>query len=275
MRHLVGLHIRYNKSPVEVVERATQLQVPIAQMFMYDENGTVPRLSDSDRNAFLKQRDALFDLLFAHGAYKINCADSERTYHPVLEREIKLAQSFGCTHMILHAGASPDLKKGIDALARLVNNFCKKKIDLKLVFENTAFAGPSIGSDITHFATLLQKIDRPEMISFCIDTAHAHAAGYNLVEKQNDFIHLLETTIGIERIALIHLNDTSAAVGSHIDLHGQLGQGVIGIEPLRSLTLNKKFTEIPLILELPVVTLTEEQQNLDLVNSWFIKDSTK
>ncbi len=270
MQRLVGLHIRYNKSPFEVLEHAAQLHTPIAQMFMHDEKGNTTHLNDADCKEFLKRRNELLAFLFAHGSYKINCADPQRTYHPALEHEIKLATALGCTHIILHQGATPDLEKGIDALARLANNFIKKKIDLNLVFENSAFGAPSLGGDISHFAKLLEKIDQPEKISFCIDTAHAHAAGYNLIDQQNDFIDLLESTIGFERIALIHLNDTTVDRGSNIDLHSQLDTGKIGIHALQTFAAHKQFAEIPLILELPILAIAEEQQALELINSWFL-----
>lgn len=266
---LVGLHVRYTHSPFEVLERVQQLQMPIAQMFMHDEKGTPIRLSESERKEFTKHNRALLDLLFAHGSYKINCADPQRSYHPALEHEIKLASACGCSHLILHAGSSPDVEKGIDALARLANNFSKKKIELQLVVENSAFGAPSIGGDISHFAKLLEKVDQPDQLLFCIDSAHAHAAGYNLTDKQSDFVNLLETTIGLNRIALIHLNETLVERGSHIDLHAPLCQGAIGIDALRAFALNEKLAKIPLILELPLLTICEEKQALDLVNAWF------
>lgn len=275
MHRLVGLHIRYTQSPFEVLERAEQLHVPIAQMFMHDESGVAANLNDADRKEFVKKRTALFNYLVAHGSYKINCADPQRTYHPALEHEAKRAESFECTHMVLHAGASDDIEQGIDALARLAINFSRKHSNLKLVFENTAFAGPSLGGNIVHFAKLLEKLDKPEIVSFCIDTAHAHAAGYDIIDKQNEFFHQLESTIGMDRIALIHLNDTSVAQGSHEDVHEPFGDGKIGIETLRVFALNEKLAGIPLILELPVLPLAREQQTLDLVNSWFQKKEIK
>lgn len=268
MQRLVGLHIRYHQSPFELFEHAERLNIRTAQLFMHDETGRAAHLNDDSRKQFKKQRAATFDLLFAHGSYAINCADPRRIRHPILEHDIQLANSLGCTHLIVHAGSAPTLESGIDALARLINTFNKQQFDLKFVLENTAFKHPSIGSDIAHFSSLLEKIDKPEKILFCIDTAHAYAAGYDIASKMDDFILLLSKKIGIDHIALIHLNDTSVACASHIDLHAQLGHGLIGINALHRFATHNHLAPIPLILELPIVSASDEQQAIDLVKSW-------
>src|SRR5437667_347320 len=81
--------------------------------------------------------------------------------------------------------------------------------DITIVLENTCHGKLAVGSDILDFKVLLEKINKPERIGFCIDTAHAYSFGYDIADDQmqDDFIRLLESTIGIERIKLIHLND--------------------------------------------------------------------
>src|SRR5207244_2099203 len=113
--------------------------------------------------------------------------------------------------------------------------------------------------------------DDPDKIVFCIDTAHAYSYGYNLVdlESQKQFIHLIEECIGFKRVVLIHLNDTQEKLGSYIDKHALLGEGKIGLEPLKHFILHPHIINIPLILELPIVSEEEELTLLHKVAQWY------
>ncbi|HSW74206.1 MAG TPA: TIM barrel protein, partial [Candidatus Limnocylindria bacterium] len=113
-------------------------------------------------------------------------------------------------------------------------------------------------------------LNHPEKIAYCIDTAHAYAYGYNLVDvtEREACIALLDTTLGIENIVLIHLNDTYEKLGSKLDKHQTLGQGSLGETALRAFSFHERLHAIPLLMELPVVSQEEEERNLALVRGW-------
>jgi len=148
----------------------------------------------------------------------------------ILRRELTLAKSLEFTHLVLHPGSAKGAREkseGIDALARMLNRLLFYERDIKVILENTAHGNMSVGSDLQDFQQLLQKLDQPERISFCIDTSHAHAFGYDIMDKsaQASFVDLLDELVGLERIVLIHLNDTKEKRGLVLIVMISLGRG--------------------------------------------------
>jgi apurinic endonuclease APN1 len=175
--------------------------------------------------------------------------------------------------MIVHPGSAKgadDRLQGVDALARALNIVIRKKYGIKLVLENTAHGNFAIGSDITDFKLLLEKLDKPDEIAFCIDTAHAYSYGYDIVDAtaRDEFIRLLDATIGLSRIHMIHLNDTYEKLGSKLDRHQIIGQGSLGDDTLKAFIYDARLRTLPIIMELPALEEKQEQEILDRVRRW-------
>ncbi len=175
--------------------------------------------------------------------------------------------------MILHPGSAKGWgtkEAGIDQLARALNGLLAQECDITFVLENIAQAGMTIGGDLYDFKNLLEKIDRPEKLAFCIDTAHAHSYGYDLVTPagQDSFARIVSQTIGWDKVALVHLNDTQQACASHKDQHCALGQGIVGSLALRTFVGRAELRKKPFILELPDLPEEQELALLSLVREW-------
>lgn len=274
MKNKVGVHIRMRSRLDELLERADALDLPFFQCFFVpQEIGKLIQLSDDEIRTFLNIRRKRFSELYCHASYWVNLASLGNNGYPQLRREVLLAKRLEFTHIVLHAGTAKGAKhknEGIDALAIALNNLFKRESHITVLLENTCHSNLAVGSDITDFQYLLEKIDHPERIGFCIDTAHAHSYGYDVtsVEGQNSFINLLQKTIGIERIKLIHLNDTVEKLGSFIDRHGIVGQGNIGEAALKRFAMHSALQHIPLLMELPELSIHEELAILDKVRNW-------
>lgn len=238
------------------------------------KNGTPYKPSEQEIKQFLQLRKQFGDL-YVHGSYWINLALVMQESHRVLQRELALAQKLQFSHIILHPGTTKgatDRLAGIDTMARFFNRLFKRDIPLTIVLENTAYAGMSVGSDLYDFALLYSKLDRPEKIKFCIDTAHAHAYGYDIISQDGlrNFIVLVNETIGIENIVLIHVNDTKELCGSYIDRHFAPGDGIIGTDALKNFVLHPQLVDIPLLLELPILEESDVKRVINEVNNWHI-----
>lgn len=270
----IGLHLRLQHSLREAAERAIQLELPVFQCFFIQQQ--TKKLITVDHELvkqFHTWRADHFQSVFIHGSYYINLASLKYDASPLLIRELALAKRLACTHMILHPGsAAGGVNKydGVPVLARALNKIMRIEKEITLVLENTAHGNKSIGSDITDFRFILEKLDYPERIKFCIDTAHAYSYGYNIKDpiKCNEFIQLVDDVIGIENIAVIHLNDTKQSCGSCIDQHALIGEGIIGEEALKRFVLDPRLINIPLILELPVLPPLQEDAMLQKVHVW-------
>jgi len=270
----VGLHLRSKDSFSGVLEKAVTYNLSFFQCFLlHSKTGKHMQVNDSDIKAFRRYREQHLQHLYVHGSYWINLSDTKRRAHPVLNYEIQLAKKLSFTHIVLHPGAVPGKEakaQGINALARSLNTVMKSENKVTIVLENTAHGNRSIGGDIHDFRLLLDKLDYPDRIQFCIDTAHAFAYGYKITTEKGrqQFITTIESTIGIDAVALIHVNDSMATCGSKIDQHALINHGYIKEEALKSLVLHEKLKHIPLILELPVITDLQEVAMLQKVCGW-------
>lgn len=277
MRH-IGLHLRLTTTLSDLIEKALRLQLSFFQcFFVLQAKNRLIQVSDEDKHIFLEFRRKYFEEIFLHVSYWVNLANHYvQGENRVLQRELELAKRLEFTHIILHPGSAKGVEfreEGITILANALNRVLKREHDIVIVLENTAHGGMAVGSNLQDFGQLLAKLDYPDRVKFCIDTAHAYAYGYDIATQsgQNEFIALLEKTIGIERIALIHLNDTREKLGSKIDRHCMLGDGLLGDDVLKSFMLLPVLCAIPVLMELPAVSEEKELEIVQKVRGWYEK----
>jgi apurinic endonuclease APN1 len=275
MTRTIGLHLRLTSTLVSAAQRAQYFGIPIFQCFFMQQNsGHYINPTPEETRNFLSIRHK-FGFLYVHSAFWINIARVKHRQHVLLEYEMHLAERLEFTHMIIHPGTtkgSAHRHDGIDAIARVLNRLCNINNTITFVLENTAYAGMSIGSDLGDFALLRLKLDKHDRVKFCIDTAHAHAYGYDILnhEGQEKFIALLKETVGLENVCLIHLNDTGVERGAYTDRHDMLGSGIIGLDALKNFVLNPLLKTIPLIMELPVLPDDQVKNILNIVRQWHL-----
>ena len=118
--------------------------------------------------------------------------------------------------------------------------------------EITAGQGSCLGHRLEHLATILDLIKSPHRVAVCLDTAHLFAAGYDFRGRRYPrFIKEIESTIGVERVKVWHLNDSKKELGSRVDRHDHIGHGKIGLDGFRPIVRDKRWRNIPKILETP------------------------
>lgn len=269
MTRLIGLHIRCNEHLGDITQKAMRFNLEIFQCFLRHQDSTLLQPKPEELENFKLYRQQ-YKQLYAHASYKINLADTRLNRHPALREEINLARQLEFTHIIIHPGAADDKQQGIDSISRQLNFLTKHVSDITLVLENVAFGQPSLGGDLQDIANIIHKLDRPESVGICIDTAHAYAFGYNLAQHNNldQFITLVGEIIGFQKISLIHINDTQTHLGSRHDVHCRMGQGTIGQDNLKRLALNKQLSHIPIICELPTLPEDQELEDLQIIQAW-------
>lgn len=269
-RH-IGLHLRAQDNLCHLVDKAARLKLPIFQCFL-----TAPvtghLLSPSRHEvAYINKLRQHFEHMYVHISYHSNLADPLSIDR--FKKEIMLAKKLGFSHAIVHPGSAKwcaSKEQGITELVRCLNKICKEEEDITIVLENAAHGNFTLGGDITDFASIIEQCSFPERIKFCIDTAHAYVYGYDLVDpsKSDEFITLLDETVTIERIELIHLNDTMEDLGSRIDKHHIVGQGRLGVDVLTRFIKHPRIAHIPVIMELPVIPEEEEIEHYNQVILW-------
>lgn len=269
-----GLHLRIQTTLVDLIRRATDLGVDFFQCFLTLKTaGRVLPLNTSDIKEFVDLRRKLFNDMYLHLSYWVNLSSVEYNPHILFQKELSLAKRLEFTHIIFHPGSSKVVGKkieGIDSLARVLNKVIKSEPEFKFVVENVAQGPPSIGGKLNDFKILLEKVDQPDKLCFCIDTGHAYAYGYDLsdVDYHDKFLDLVQETIGLKRVILFHVNDTLERLGSKIDKHQKIGEGNIGQDVLKKFVLNPRIINVPLLSEPPVMSEKELKIEFDKILSW-------
>lgn len=268
----IGLHIRLTTTLSDLARYAANLNIPLFQCFLiHQATNQFIHPTEDEIQEFLRDWRPLFANLYVHGSYWINLA-SHPGENKVLLRELDLAKRLAFTHIIIHPGSaksSKDKKEGISNIAKSLNHVLKKENEVRIILENTAHAGLSIGGDLHDFYYLRERLEHPEKVAFCIDTSHAHSYGYDILtpEGQFQFLELVDKTMGLKNIAIIHLNDTKQVKGSRIDRHEKIGDGLLA-DILQPFLAHESLKSLPIILELPVSFPEEEEKMLQMVRNW-------
>ncbi len=198
--------------------------------------------------------------ILPHDSYLINLGHPERE---ALEKsraafldEMQRCEALGLDRLNFHPGShlqkiSPE--RSLDLIAESINIALDKTRGVTAVIENAAGQGSNLGFAFEHLAYLIERVEDKSRVGVCIDTCHAFAAGYDLrtAEACDKTFAELERVVGFGYLKGMHLNDAMKILGSHVDRHTPLGEGMIGMECFRYIMQDARFDGIPLILETP------------------------
>jgi len=211
--------------------------------------------------------------VFIHTPYLLNLAspkeDVYRKSVEALKDELRRAGELGVPYVVTHLGShlGHGKKEGFKRIVASVNNsFSQVDNKVTLLLENTAGTKNSTGSSFEDIEYIASRIKDGERIGVCFDTAHAFAAGYDLV-SQGAVEHTLQRfdeTIGLKELKLVHLNDSKEGLGSRLDRHEHIGMGKIGEQGFRNI-LKSSLGRLPLILETPIDERRNDIENLRVV----------
>ena len=274
MARNIGLHLRLSGSLLELLDRALALKQSIVQCFFIVQGiNKYITFTEGELEKCLKKRKKHFKELYLHASYWVNLSGKRNNGWRTFKKELELARTLGFTHIVIHPGSSTGCKtkqEGITCLATALNKALSRYDDITIVIENIAHAKMSVGGDLEDFKELLDQIDEPDRIAFCIDTAHAYSYGYDIVDKKEftKFIKKIDDCIGTQRVSLLHLNDSEKKCGSRIDKHAVPGEGEIGEDTLKAFMNHPKLKHASIILELPVLPEEKEDEILKKVKMW-------
>lgn len=277
MRRL-GVHVSISGGLPGAVEHAVALGCTTMQIFSHNPRGwAVKRREPGECVTFRKLREKR-DIrpVFIHCSYLINLA----TGNPVLREksidlliaEMDIADSLGAEYLVLHSGsasgeAPETARKRVLTCLRRVSRGGKWKCGILL--ENTAGERGDVGSTIEEISSLLENSPGSLIAGLCLDSCHAFAAGYNIGAGEDSKVLSdgIRRAMGEGAIKLIHLNDSKGELGSGVDRHEHIGKGKIGLEGLRHFLDFPDFLGVPLILETPKKSDTDDLNNLAAARS--------
>lgn len=207
------------------------------------------------------RRETGIERVIVHAGYLVNLASPlSRTWKGSIEslaRELRRAERIRATDLVLHPGAHVGCGEasGLARVARGLREVLRRvgPSRCRIALELTAGQGSSLGHRFEHLGIILDRVRRPERFSVCFDTCHALAAGYDIrtPEGLSDALAAFDRIIGLDRLAVFHLNDSVKGLGSRVDRHTHIGRGEVGAACFRALVRDPRFRDVPMILETP------------------------
>ena len=266
------------------LERISGIGGRCLQIFSTSPRGwNFAKIDDVEIAAFLTRKKELgIDPIYFHASYLINLADKGRIgslSKLSLISELNISSKLHIKGTIVHLGSFKDYL--IDDLHKdkpIENRYATLIKQIKEILEktpnNTLFivenAGNNkIGKDLDEIATVIKQVDDPR-IRVCIDTCHLSSAGYDLSNpgKIDQFLETFDVMIGLERLEVIHINDSRDPFNSGRDRHENIGVGTIGIQTFRLILNHPKLKHLPFIIETPGFDKNgPDKKNLDILKS--------
>ncbi|PKI05581.1 deoxyribonuclease IV [Staphylococcus xylosus] len=198
--------------------------------------------------------------IVVHAPYIINIANTVKPHVfelgvEFLQSEIERTQALGAKDIVLHPGAhvGEGTDAGIKKIIEGLNEVLTNDNDVRIALETMAGKGSEIGRNFEEIARIIDGVDNNERLSVCFDTCHTHDAGYNVKEDFDGVLNEFDKIIGVDRIKVVHVNDSKNDIGAHKDRHENIGFGYIGFDALNYIVHHDTFKEIPKILETPYV----------------------
>ncbi|MCS7089979.1 MAG: deoxyribonuclease IV [Verrucomicrobiota bacterium] len=277
---LFGAHCSTAGGLARALERAERIGADCCQLFVKNNMQWFARpLSPNELAGFAAARSSTrLAWVFGHAGYLINLAApaSARRDQSVesLTCELERAEALGLPFLVLHPGAhlGAGLVNGLRQVVRGLDEVCAvtKSCKVRIALENTAGQGTCLGAHLKDLAEIYHKVQRPERLALCLDTAHLWAAGYDLrtAAAWEKVVEEVDRLIGLKEIVAFHLNDSKAGLGARVDRHEHIGRGRIGLEAFRMIVNDPRFEHLPACLETPKSEdLHEDVENLAVLRS--------
>ena len=199
------------------------------------------------------------DEIVVHAPYIINLANTVKpeTFElavEFLEKEIRRTAAMRSKILVLHPGSALDA--GADAgIAQAVKGLNMvldgNEDEVYIALETMAGKGSEIGRTFEELKMIYDGVHKKERLRVCFDTCHVNDAGYDIVNDYEGVFQKFDEVIGLDQIAVFHINDSLNPLGAHKDRHANIGAGTIGFETLHRIVHAPRFIKIPKILETP------------------------
>ena len=281
-KYYYGAHFSISKGIYKTIDEALDYGCNMLQIFVSNPMG---RSKNDDKlnyyieeslkiKKYIEERDIK---IVIHAPYILNFAKipefgkNESWWLKTLWKELTISNYIHSIGVVIHVGKYLDLtiedgkNNMYKSLKYIIEKMIEKKYKTKIILETAAGQGTELlvtkNNDISEFAEFYNRFSKKEKkyIRLCVDTCHIFAAGYDIRKREqvNNFFKEFDEKIGIEYLALIHLNDSKTEYGKCVDRHENIGIGKIGLNGLKNVIKIAVMNKIPTILETPESSIEE------------------
>ncbi len=276
---ILGAHMSIAGGVDKAIERGASIDCDAIQIFVKNNNQWFAKEQTKEEiERFKKLQKETNIFVFAHTGYLINLASpKEDVYEKSMESmlgEIIRCQKLDIPYLVLHPGShlGTGEETGIKKIIKSLNKLFKetKKSTVKVLLETTSGQGTNLGYKFEHISEIIAGISEKTRTGVCFDTCHSFSAGYDIKSKDGykKTMEEFDKIIGIKNLLAFHINDSKFPMGQKKDRHEHIGQGFLGLEAFENILNDKRFKNIPMVLETPKdEDLKEDVENLKTLRS--------
>jgi deoxyribonuclease IV len=272
----IGCHLSLGAKPDLSLAHAARHGVECVQVFASSPAAWKPPMVDEARDGLTNRvrKELNIDPLFIHAIYLINLASEDRTLTRRSQDSLVAALNAGerlhARGVIVHPGSH--LGRGFEEVvsevgAKLLQVLRDSPEGIELILENSAGSGGTIGSSLEELAAILDHAQGHSALKIALDTAHLCGAGWDFTESGMPTLlaQRIRDTVGFDRLAALHTNDSKLPPGSRRDRHASVGEGFVGLDGFRFLLREPEFQTIPWICETPDLGSTDQNERFGSV----------
>ncbi len=257
---VIGSHLSIAKGFTKAAESALEMGANTFQFFSRNPRGSNSKAFDKDDiKSFQRiRKDNNFGPLSAHAPYTMNLASAKDEVYEFANRVIKediqrmdsLSIEYLCMHPGSHIGCGIDT--GINKIITGLNQGITKDQNITVLLETMSGKGTEIGFKFEHLKKIIDGVHLNEKLGVCLDLCHVFSSGYDIVKNLDGVLEDFDKTIGLDRLKIIHLNDSMMPFGSNKDRHITIGEGEIGMQSIINFMSHPSIKDKPFLLETPL-----------------------
>lgn len=261
---LIGSHVSFSKNQLlGSVEEALSYGANTFMFYTGAPQNTMrsPLNPEYTNNAKKLMEENGIDIknVVCHAPYIVNLAnnkDKEKYKFSIdfLKEEVIRCHTLGITKLVVHPGSALDIDRS-EALKNIIyalNIILDDDNDVIMALETMAGKGSELGVNLDELATIIDGVEKKEFIGVCLDTCHLNDSGVD-ISKFSEYLDELDKCLGIDKVKVVHVNDSKNAIGSHKDRHEIIGYGTIGFDNIVNAIYDERLDGIPKILETPYI----------------------
>lgn len=258
---LLGAHVSTAGGVPSAPPRAKAIDATAMQIFTKQANRWAERACDGDECAAFATAlaDTAVRSTVAHDSYLINLASPDAALRAKsvesFVAELARCEALSIAFLVSHPGNYMDdrdsgLARNADGIAQALERVPGNTV---LCLETTAGTGTALGATFDELAQIIARLPaalRPR-VGVCLDTCHVYSAGYDLVGDYDGVLARLDDTLGLDRLRVVHLNDSKTPFGSRRDRHELIAEGSLGEPPFRRIMTDPRLADVPKVIETP------------------------
>lgn len=270
----IGCHLSTKEGYEVMAIEAASIGANTVQYFTRNPRGGTQRALDQQDidsfNAYAKEHGIVCPMGYA--PYDLEPAQADLSKQDfarmvMLEDMKRLALMPGSRYLVRpgSAGSTPK-DQALQNVSTVISKVLEGASDIPLLVVNMPGEGTQVGNTFEDIAVIMQGANSNQ-VGFCLDTSSAFAMGYDIVNDLDGVLDKIDATIGLDKLLAIHLNDIKEDLGSHAARHARIGEGKIGFEALKALTVHPKLKGLPFYLEEPDVHLDVYRSDIERFRS--------